>query len=124
MNRKPILNPYFFNEEIMTTEQYIQKKQQEALDKEFDEMFEKISKIKAEEQAKQEHKQEFNNLVTQLADVEAELDIAENMYRQNVFNIDVTTKERVELNKLIATLKTKYTKLKRKIDVFVKAEQV
>lgn len=124
MNKKPVLNPYFFNEETMTTEQYIQKKQQEALDKEFDEMFEKISKIKAEEQAKQEHEQEFNNLVTQLADVEAELDIAENMYKQNVFNVDITAKERVELNKLISTLKTKYTKLKRKIDVFVKAEQV
>lgn len=123
MNKRIILNPYLMDEKTMTPQQYLAKLEQEALDKEFDEIARKQQKELALKQAKQEHEQEFNTLITQLGDYEAELDIAENMYKKQLFDVDITSKQREDTKKLISTLRIKYTKTQKKLNDFIKAEQ-
>ena len=107
----------------MSTKEYLEKIKDSQFDKEFDEAIRLATQQKAELEAKKEHEQEFVKLTTKLNDIECELNIAEQLYKDNIFNDDKTIKEKQEIVDHIKYLKTQYTKVKNKINSFILAEQ-
>lgn len=106
----------------MTTQEYLNKIKAEQFDEEFDKAVLEATKKRAEIEAKKEHEQEFVNLMTKLSDIESELDIAEKLYKENIFNVDVTKHEREEIVKHIKYLKVQQTKTENKIKSFLTSE--
>lgn len=107
----------------MSTKEYLDKIKDSQFDKEFDEAVRLATHKRAELEAKKEHEQEFVSLITKLADIESELSIAEQLYKDNLFNIDKTVKEKQEIVDYIKKLKTQYTKIQNKIDNFILTEK-
>lgn len=112
----------------MTTEEYMNKKEQEELDKYWDDYYKsKSEQIRKEQEAKDRKELEVSYITT-LADCEAELDILEEMLKTKMFGrledrekITVSTDS---LKKDIIKLKRKQSKTKTLLNTLIKEEQV
>ena len=98
----------------MTTEQYLQKKQQKELDRLFDEAIKEQREKELSKQMEQQKKIYEANLIKTLCDIECELDICEQIMSDQYNDIALIQ----DIKKEYKRLKTKYTKTKHELDIF------
>ena len=109
--------------ETMTTEEYLKKKEQDELDRLFDEAINEAKQKELSQLAKQEKEEYFISLITKLSDCEDELAILEEQLSQYIKNPDVM-KDRIDnIKRDIKIMKMKYTKTKNEIDRFIREEK-
>ena len=109
--------------ETMTTEEYLKKKEQDELDKLFDEAINEAKQKELSQLAKQEKEEYFISLITKLSDCEDELAILEEQLSQYIKNPDVMKDKIDNIKRDIKVMKIKYTKTKNEIDRFIREEK-
>lgn len=109
--------------ETMTTEEYLKKKEQDELDKLFDEAINEAKQKELSQLAKQEKEEYFISLITKLSDYEDELAILEEQLSQYIKNPDVMKDKIDSIKRDIKVMKIKYTKTKNEIDRFIREEK-
>lgn len=109
--------------ETMTTEEYLKKKEQNELDKLFDEAINEAKQKELSQLAKQEKEKYFISLITKLSDCEDELAILEEQLSQYIKNPDVMKDKIDNIKRDIKVMKIKYTKTKNEIDRFIREEK-
>lgn len=105
--------------ETMTPEEYLHKKEQQELDRLFDEAIKEARQKELTEQYRKEKERYFANLISKFCDCEDELSICENLISQYTRSESRTAQEISDLKKTYKQLKTKYTKSKNELDVYV-----
>lgn len=101
----------------MDTQEYLRKKEQEELDRFFD----NLSQNKVEEPVIDNNKQ-FAHLVSKLNDIECELDITVKLYVKKSKDINTENKEVNEMKKHITYLKRQQTVITNQINSFITKE--
>lgn len=101
----------------LDTQEYLRKKEQEELDKFFD----NLSQNKVEEPIIDSNKQ-FAQLVSKLNDIECELNIAIELYVKKSKDINTENKEVNEIKKHITYLKRQQTIVTNQINSFITKE--
>lgn len=116
---------YVINEisDTMTTEEYLKKKEQDELDRLFDEAINEAKQKELSQLAKQEKEEYFISLMTKLSDSEDELGILEDQLSEYIKNPDVMKDKIDSIRREIKVMKIKYTKTKNEIDRFIKEEK-
>lgn len=116
---------YVINEisDIMTTEEYLKKKEQDELDKLYDEAISEAKQKELSQLAKQEKEEYFISLITKLSDSEDELGILEDQLSEYIKNPDVMKDKIDSIRREIKVMKIKYTKTKNEIDRFIIEEK-
>lgn len=109
--------------ETMTTEEYLKKKEQDELDRLFDEAINEAKQKELSQLAKQEKEEYFISLITKLSDCEDELAILEEQLSQYIKNPDVMKDKIDNIKRDIKVMKIKYTKTKNEIDRFIREEK-
>lgn len=109
--------------ETMTTEEYLKKKEQDELDRLFDEAINEAKQKELSQLAKQEKEEYFISLITKLSDCEDELAILEEQLSQYIKNPDVMKDKIDNIKRDIKIMKMKYTKTKNEIDRFIREEK-
>ena len=109
--------------ETMTTEEYLKKKEQNELDRLFDEAINEAKQKELSQLAKQEKEEYFTSLITKLSDCEDELAILEEQLSQYIKNPDVMKDKIDNIKRDIKVMKIKYTKTKNEIDRFIREEK-
>ena len=109
--------------ETMTTEKYLKKKEQDELDRLFDEAINEAKQKELSQLAKQEKEEYFISLITKLSDCEDELAILEEQLSQYIKNPDVMKDKIDNIKRDIKVMKIKYTKTKNEIDRFIREEK-
>lgn len=109
--------------ETMTTEEYLKKKEQDELDRLFDEAINEAKQKELSQLAKQEKEEYFISLITKLSDCEDELAILEEQLSQYIKNPDVMKDKIDNIKRDIKVMKIKYTKTKNEIDRFIRKEK-
>lgn len=109
--------------ETMTTEEYLKKKEQDELDRLFDEAINEAKQKELSQLAKQEKEKYFISLITKLSDCEDELAILEEQLSQYIKNPDVMKDKIDNIKRDIKVMKIKYTKTKNEIDRFIREEK-
>lgn len=109
--------------ETMTTEEYLKKKEQDELDRLFDEAINEAKQKELSQLAKQEKEEYFISLITKLSDCEDELGVLEEQLSQYIKNPDVMKDKIDNIKRDIKVMKIKYTKTKNEIDRFIKEEK-
>lgn len=109
--------------ETMTTEEYLKKKEQDELDRLFDEAINEAKQKELSQLAKQEKEEYFISLITKLSDYEDELAILEEQLSQYIKNPDVMKDKIDSIKRDIKVMKIKYTKTKNEIDRFIREEK-
>lgn len=109
--------------ETMTTEEYLKKKEQDELDRLFDEAINEAKQKELSQLAKQEKEEYFMSLITKLSDCEDELAILEEQLSQYIKNPDVMKDKIDNIKRDIKVMKIKYTKTKNEIDRFIREEK-
>lgn len=116
---------YVINEisDTMTTEEYLKKKEQNELDRLFDEAINEAKQKELSQLAKQEKDEYFISLITKLSDSEDELGILEDQLSEYIKNPDVMKDKIDSIKREIKVMKIKYTKTKNEIDRFIREEK-
>lgn len=116
---------YVINEisDTMTTEEYLKKKEQDELDRLFDEAINEAKQKELSQLAKQEKDEYFISLMTKLSDSEDELGILEDQLSEYIKNPDVMKDKIDSIRREIKVMKIKYTKTKNEIDRFIREEK-
>ena len=109
--------------ETMTTEEYLKKKEQDELDRLFDEAINEAKQKELSQLAKQEKEEYFTSLITKLSDCEDELGVLEEQLSQYIKNPDVMKDKIDNIKRDIKVMKIKYTKTKNEIDRFIREEK-
>lgn len=109
--------------ETMTTEEYLKKKEQDELDRLFDEAVNEAKQKELSQLAKQEKEEYFMSLIIKLSDCEDELAILEEQLSQYIKNPDVMKDKIDNIKRDIKVMKIKYTKTKNEIDRFIREEK-
>lgn len=109
--------------ETMTTEEYLKKKEQDELDKLFDEAINEAKQKELSQLAKQEKEEYFMSLIIKLSDCEDELAILEEQLSQYIKNPDIMKDKIDNIKRDIKVMKIKYTKTKNEIDRFIGEEK-
>ena len=109
--------------ETMTTEEYLKKKEQDELDRLFDEAINEAKQKELSQLAKQEKEEYFISLITKLSDCEDELAILEEQLSQYIKNPDVMKDKIDSIKRDIKVMRIKYTKTKNEIDRFIREEK-
>ena len=109
--------------ETMTTEEYLKKKEQDELDRLFDEAINEAKQKELSQLAKQEKEEYFISLITKLSDCEDELGVLEEQLSQYIKNPDVMKDKIDNIKRDIKVMKIKYTKTKNEIDRFIREEK-
>ena len=109
--------------ETMTTEEYLKKKEQDELDRLFDEAINEAKQKELSQLAKQEKEEYFISLTTKLSDCEDELAILEEQLSQYIKNPDIMKDKIDNIKRDIKVMKIKYTKTKNEIDRFIREEK-
>lgn len=109
--------------ETMTTEEYLKKKEQDELDKLFDEAINEAKQKELSQLAKQEKEEYFMSLIIKLSDCEDELAILEEQLSQYIKNPDIMKDKIDNIKRDIKVMKIKYTKTKNEIDRFIREEK-
>lgn len=109
--------------ETMTTEEYLKKKEQDELDRLFDEAISEAKQKELSQLAKQEKEEYFMSLIIKLSDCEDELAILEEQLSQYIKNPDVMKDKIDNIKRDIKVMKIKYTKTKNEIDRFIREEK-
>lgn len=109
--------------ETMTTEEYLKKKEQDELDRLFDEAVNEAKQKELSQLAKQEKEEYFMSLIIKLSDCEDELAILEEQLSQYIKNPDVMKDKIDNIKRDIKVMKIKYTKTKNEIDRFIGEEK-
>lgn len=109
--------------ETMTTEEYLKKKEQDELDRLFDEAINEAKQKELSQLAKQEKEEYFMSLIIKLSDCEDELAILEEQLSQYIKNPDVMKDKIDNIKRDIKVMKIKYTKTKNEIDRFIREEK-
>lgn len=109
--------------ETMTTEEYLKKKEQDELDRLFDEAINEAKQKELSQLAKQEKEEYFISLIAKLSDCEDELAILEEQLSQYIKNPDVMKDKIDNIKRDIKVMKIKYTKTKNEIDRFIREEK-
>ena len=109
--------------ETMTTEEYLKKKEQDELDRLFDEAINEAKQKELSQLAKQEKEEYFRSLITKLSDYEDELGVLEEQLSQYIKNPDVMKDKIDNIKRDIKVMKIKYTKTKNEIDRFIREEK-
>ena len=109
--------------ETMTTEEYLKKKEQDELDRLFDEAINEAKQKELSQLAKKEKEEYFISLITKLSDCEDELAILEEQLSQYIKNPDVMKDKIDNIKRDIKVMKIKYTKTKNEIDRFIREEK-
>lgn len=109
--------------ETMTTEEYLKKKEQDELDRLFDEAISEAKQKELSQLAKQEKEEYFISLITKLSDCEDELAVLEEQLSQYIKNPDVMKDKIDNIKRDIKVMKIKYTKTKNEIDRFIREEK-
>lgn len=107
----------------MTTEEYLKKKEQEDIDKLFDEAT-KQSKLRNDYIKKEVAKeQKFQELLRQLGDVEAELGISIDLYNEGKNSSSKTADEIKAMEQDIKTYKQRHTRILNEVNKYIKLEE-
>lgn len=109
--------------ETMTTEEYLKKKEQDELDRLFDEAISEAKQKELSQLAKQEKEEYFMSLIIKLSDCEDELAILEEQLSQYIKNPDIMKDKIDNIKRDIKVMKIKYTKTKNEIDRFIREEK-
>lgn len=109
--------------ETMTTEEYLKNKEQDELDRLFDEAINEAKQKELSQLAKQEKEEYFISLITKLSDCEDELGVLEEQLSQYIKNPDVMKDKIDNIKRDIKVMKIKYTKTKNEIDRFIREEK-
>lgn len=109
--------------ETMTTEEYLKKKEQDELDRLFDEAVNEAKQKELSQLAKQEKEEYFMSLIIKLSDCEDELAILEEQLSQYIKNPDIMKDKIDNIKRDIKVMKIKYTKTKNEIDRFIGEEK-
>lgn len=106
----------------MTTEEYLKKKEQEDIDKLFDEAT-KQAKLRNDYIRKEAAKeQKFQELLRQLGDVEAELGISIDLYNEGKNSSSKTADEIKAMEQDIKTYKQRHTRILNEVNKYIKLE--
>ena len=112
------------NKEItMTTRQYLDKVEQEEIDKIFDDAIREAREKELSRQAKLEQEEKFKKLMSILATREAELQILEDMYKEMYESKQYQQYEIDEIKTKIKTQTMLYTKVKNEVNRFISMEK-
>lgn len=106
----------------MTTEEFLKLKEQEELDRIFDEAIHEAHQKDLEEISRREHEEYVISLITKLSDLEAELSIVEELHRNSFNKENIPTETINEYKKQLKVLKQKYTKTKNELDRIIENE--
>lgn len=109
--------------DTMTTEEYLKKKEQEELDKLFDEAIKEAKEKELSKLAIEEKENYFKSLVVKLSDCEDELSILEEQLSEYIKNPDVMKDKIDSIKRDMKIMKIKYTKTKNEIDRFIREEK-
>lgn len=109
--------------ETMTTEEYLKKKEQDELDRLFDEAINEAKQKELSQLAKQEKENYFKSLVVKLSDCEDELSILEDQLSEYIKNPDVMKDKIDSIKRDMKIMKIRYTKTKNEIDRFIREEK-
>ena len=112
--------------ETMTTEEYlrlIKEREQEELDKEFDEELKKIKEKTILEQIKKSQEEYVITLINKLADIESEINICESILLKTDNSINYSKFDENEIRKQLTTLKRNHTKVQNELNKIIKEEK-
>ena len=112
--------------ETMTTEEYlrlIKEREQEELDKEFDEELKKIKERTILEQIKKSQEEYVITLINKLADIESEINICESILLKTDSSINYSKFDENEIRKQLTTLKRNHTKVQNELNKIIKEEK-
>ena len=112
--------------ETMTTEEYlrlIKEREQEELDKEFDEELKKIKERTILEQIKKSQEEYVITLINKLADIESEINICESILLKTDNSINYSKFDENEIRKQLTTLKRNHTKVQNELNKIIKEEK-
>lgn len=112
--------------ETMTTEEYlrlIKEREQEELDKEFDEELKKIKEKTILEQIKKSQEEYIVTLINKLADIESEINICESILLKTDSSINYSKFDENEIRKQLTTLKRNHTKVQNELNKIIKEEK-
>ena len=112
--------------ETMTTEEYlklIKEREQEELDKEFDEELKKIKEKTILEQIKKSQEAYIVTLINKLADIESEINICESILLKTDSSINYSKFDENEIRKQLTTLKRNHTKVQNELNKIIKEEK-
>ena len=112
--------------ETMTTEEYlrlIKEREQEELDKEFDEELKKIKEKTILEQIKKSQEEYIVTLINKLADIESEINICESILLKTDNSINYSKFDENEIRKQLTTLKRNHTKVQNELNKIIKEEK-
>lgn len=112
--------------ETMTTEEYlklIKEREQEELDKEFDEELKKIKEKTILEQIKKSQEEYVITLINKLADIESEINICESILLKTDSSINYSKFDEDDIRKQLTTLKRNHTKVQNELNKIIKEEK-
>ena len=103
-------------EKLMTTKEYLARKEQEDIDVIFDRAIKEAKEKQLKELKEKEHKDYMYNLFTKLADYEAEVSVMEDIYKTKYESNDVTKEEIDKIKEELKLLKMKLTKVQNDLE--------
>lgn len=103
-------------EVLMTTKEYLDKKEKEELDKLFDEAFEENRQRELKELKLKEHKDYMNNLFQKVGDYESEVNILEEIYRTMFESEDCPKEDIDQIKEEIKQAKIRLTKIQNDLE--------
>ena len=112
--------------ETMTTEEYlrlIKEREQQELDREFDEELKKIKERTILEQIKKSQEEYVITLINKLADIESEINICESILLKTDSSINYSKFDENEIRKQLTTLKRNHTKVQNELNKIIKEEK-
>ena len=112
--------------ETMTTEEYlrlIKEREQQELDREFDEELKKIRERTILEQIKKSQEEYVITLINKLADIESEINICESILLKTDSSINYSKFDENEIRKQLTTLKRNHTKVQNELNKIIKEEK-
>ena len=112
--------------ETMTTEEYlrlIKEREQQELDREFDEELKKIKEKTILEQIKKSQEEYVITLINKLADIESEINICESILLKTDNSINYSKFDENEIRKQLTTLKRNHTKVQNELNKIIKEEK-
>lgn len=112
--------------ETMTTEEYLRltkEREQQELDREFDEELKKIKEKTILEQIKKSQEEYVITLINKLADIESEINICESILLKTDSSINYSKFDENEIRKQLTTLKRNHTKVQNELNKIIKEEK-
>lgn len=112
--------------ETMTTEEYLRltkEREQQELDREFDEELKKIKEKTILEQIKKSQEEYVITLINKLVDIESEINICESILLKTDSSINYSKFDENEIRKQLTTLKRNHTKVQNELNKIIKEEK-